>query len=178
MKIAVLCVNRNSVYKNIDGLEVYDRSRDARNFKGGMAVIAHPPCRSWSVFCAHQAKPEVGERELGLWCADQVRKWGGVLEQPAKSRLWEAAKLPKPGWHDNGDGWSIEVWQAWWGYPMKKATWLFFSGVEKKDVVLPIRLHPQGGDRRAEQVMSHAKRSETIKEFGIWLVNIVQRVKE
>lgn len=36
-------------------------------------------------------------KELGLWCAEQVRKWGGILEQPAHSRLWEAAGLPRPG---------------------------------------------------------------------------------
>jgi len=77
--VAVLCARANSNYVGIPGVQIYDRKRDARTFPGGMPVIAHPPCRAWSVFCAAQAKPEPGEMELGLWCVEQVRRWGGIL---------------------------------------------------------------------------------------------------
>lgn len=177
--IAVLCCSRNSIYKSIDGLECFDSKRDARNFLGQMPVIAHPPCRSWSAFCAHQAKPSPGERELGLFCVEQVKQWGGgVVEQPAHSRLWDAAGLPKPGWTHRGDSWSCEVWQAWWGYPMRKATWLFFSKINPSKVFYPLRLHPRGGDKRKEQVMSKNQRSATTKEFALWLVNLARQVSE
>jgi hypothetical protein len=159
--VAILCANTNSIYKQFDGVEVFDKARNARSFSGGMPVIAH---------CAHQAKPEPDEKELGLWCVDQVKKWGGVLEQPAHSRLWDAAQLPKPGWSHNGVSWSLEVWQAWWGYPMRKATWLYFSNINPLFVLYPFRLHPQGGDRRREQLMSKSQRSATTHEFAEWLI--------
>jgi hypothetical protein len=174
--VAVLCAQLNSVYHDIEGLEVYDINRDARTFSGGMPVIAHPPCRSWSAHCAHQAKPAPGERELGLWCVDQVKRWGGVLEQPANSRLWDAARLPKPGWTHTRDLWAMEVWQAWWGYPMRKATWLLFSQICPMTVRTPLQLHPRGCDRRREQLMSKNERSKTTPEFARWLVMTARQV--
>ena len=77
--VAILCAQSRSVYFDLDAVEVYDAKRDARTFGGGKPVVAHPPCRAWSRHCAHQAKPEPGERELGLWCVDQVKKWGGGI---------------------------------------------------------------------------------------------------
>lgn len=178
--VAVLCVQRNSAYHGMDGVEAYDLERDARTFPGGMPVIAHPPCRSWSAHCSHQAKPEAGEQELGLWCVEQVIEWGGILEQPAHSRLWGTAGLPEPG-QTTGRAfgnwlWSMEVWQAWWGYPMRKATWLMFSQIHPKDVRVPLRLHPRGCDRRREQLMSKNQRSATTLEFARWLVATARQV--
>jgi hypothetical protein len=175
--IAVLCAAHRSVYCGMSGVEVYDRNRDARTFGGGMPVIAHPPCRSWSAKCRHQAKPEPGEQGLGLWCAEQVKRWGGVLEQPAYSLLWEAAELPRPGITSRGYSWSLEIWQAWFGYPMKKATWLYFSNIFAGDLPpIPYRLHPRGGDRLAEQRMSKQQRSATSLEFAEWLVRVARFV--
>jgi len=162
----------------MSGVDVYDAKRDARTFQGGCPVIAHPPCRSWSAFCAHQAKAEPGERELAMFCARAVQEWGGILEQPAHSRLWVAAGLPKPGtWDGTADSWSAEVWQAWWGYPMRKATWLYFSLIPPSIVRYPLRLHPRGGDRRAEQVMSKQQRSATPEAMAAWLVDLARQAK-
>lgn len=175
--IAILCASPKSAYFRLKGVQIFDRRRDARSFGGGMAIVAHPPCRAWSAHCGHQAKPEPGEKDLGLWCVEQVRRWGGVLEQPANSRLWAAAGLPVPGQPESVDSWSAEVWQAWWGYPMRKATWLYFSKIRECDVEFPFRLHPRGGDRRAEQVMSRHQRSATTPEFAEWLVGVAQKVR-
>jgi hypothetical protein len=169
--VAALCVSRVSVYHGMAGVDAFDADRDARTFAGGMPVVAHPPCRSWSIFTSHQAKPAEGERELGLWCAEQVRECGGILEQPAHSRLWDAAGLPKPGWTARADSWSLEVWQAWWGYPLKKATWLYFSGIDPASVHVPLKLHAKGSDRRREQVMSKNQRAATCHAFAEWLVS-------
>lgn len=109
--VAVLCAAPNSIYKQIDGVVVYDAERDARTFSGGMPVVAHPPCRAWSAFCGHQAKPEPGEKELGPWCVEQVRNSGGVLEHPAHSRLWQACDLPRPGERSRGGLWSMWIEQ-------------------------------------------------------------------
>ncbi len=169
-RVAVLCVAPNSIYKTMPDVDAYDMKRDARTYTGNLPVVAHPPCRAWSAFCAHQAKPEPGEKELGLWCADKLRELGGVLEHPAHSRLFDAAGLPKPGEH-NGEGLrTLEVWQAWWGYPMKKSTWLCFAGVDIQELVIPFRLHDKGMDRRRQQLMSKHERTATTPEFARWLI--------
>ncbi|HEX6215275.1 MAG TPA: hypothetical protein VFZ38_10675 [Vicinamibacterales bacterium] len=176
--VAALCVAGNSVYKSMPWVEAYDARRDARTFPGGMPVVAHPPCRLWSAYTKHQAKSDDPEAEkaLGLWCASQVRRWGGVLEQPAHSGLWEAAGLPTPGSSANKPTmFSIEVSQAWWGYPMLKATWLYFHGVEWSSLVFPMNKKPHDsragiGDRRRQQVMSKNQRAATYPAFAEWLV--------
>lgn len=173
--VAVLCVAPKSIYKAIPGVECYDPTRDVRTFAGGMPVVAHPPCRSWSAYCAHQAKPEPGEKDLGPLCVEWLRKCGGVLEHPAHSRLFDACNLPKPGWTSRSDLWSMEVWQAWWGYSMRKKTWLCFSGISPNDVHFPIVLHSAGGDRRREQLMSKAQRSATHPALAEWLVETARK---
>lgn len=175
--VAAICVAPNSVYKALPGVDAYDKGRDARTYAGGMPIVAHPPCRSWSAYCAHQAKPEPGERELALWCVEQLRREGGVLEQPAHSRLWDAAGLPKPGQKARTPGpWSMEVWQAWWGYPMKKATWLCFFGIAPFDLPpVPLRLHDKGADRRRQQLMSKHQRAATTEPFALWLLDCARR---
>ncbi|MCB1622262.1 MAG: hypothetical protein KDI44_16165 [Thiothrix sp.] len=168
-QIAALCIAGNSVYKTLPGVDAYDMKRDVRTFDGGMPVVAHPPCRAWSAFTRHQAKPAPGEAELGLLCADWLRKEGGVLEHPAHSRLFDAAGLPKPGQRD-GDLWTLPVWQAWWGYPMRKATWLCFCRVKPDSISIPFRLHDQGADWRREQLMSKHQRAATTASFAAWLI--------
>lgn len=176
--VSVLCAAPRSVYRDLPGVEVYDRRRDARTFAGDTPIVAHPPCRGWSAKTRHQAKPEPGEMDLGLWCVEQLRRCGGVLEQPAFSHLFAAAGLPRPGnpgeWRRDGEVWSIAVWQAWWGYPMRKATWLAFCRVPYNAVQIPFRLHSRGNDRRAEQVMSRQQRSATPRDFAEWLVSLAR----
>jgi hypothetical protein len=169
-RVAVLCCKSTSEYKQMPNVECYDEDRDVRTFAGGMPVVAHPPCRSWSAFCRHQAKPEPGEKELGPLCANWIRKCGGVLEHPAHSHLWSAADLPRPG-TIRGSLWSVEVWQCWWGYPLGiKRTWLCFAGIKPADVHYPFLLRAQGGDKRAWSVGSTSWRDRTTREFAEWLV--------
>ena len=176
--IAALCCAPKSVYHELPGVECYDRNRDARTFGGGMPVIAHPPCRLWSAFCSHQAKsddPEA-ERALGVFCVEQVRRCGGVLEQPAHSRLWDKCGLPRPStnWYYNSPevGFSIEVSQFWWGDAREKSTWLWFYGISAAELpTMPLRLKPDGGDRRIWQLMSSKnQRERTPRQFAEWLV--------
>lgn len=173
--VAVLCVAPRSIYHSMPGVEAFDMRRDARTFTGGMPVVAHP----WSAYCRQQvtAGPDVqkAEQEIGLWCVDQVRTWGGILEQPAKSHLWNAAGLPGPGDQKDKTSWSLEVWQAWWGYTVKKSTWLYFRGIDPSLVHVPLRLHAAGNDRRAVQLMSHRQRSATCLAFAEWLVDLARK---
>ena len=169
--VAVLCAATPSVYDGVEGVEVWNEQRDVRNFTGGMPGVGHPPCRAWSAFCAHQAKPQPGEKELGPLCVEWLRKCGGVLEHPAHSRLFRHCGLPLPGWTSRGDCWTTEVLQAWWGDSRTKSTWLCFFGIRPTQVTWPLRLHDPQGDRRRWQVMSHRQRSATHPAMAAWLVS-------
>jgi hypothetical protein len=126
---AALFVRSDSVYKTFPGVDAFDgRLRDARNFKGGVPVVAHPPCRAWS--CLKKfAKPRPGERLLAVWAVVKVRQNGGVLEHPQGSELWKTLKLPKAGdGQDQFGGWTLEVDQFHWGHKARKRTWLYIVG--------------------------------------------------
>ena len=171
-KIAALCVAGNSVYKSIPGVEVFDKRRDVRTFTGGMPVVAHPVCAPWSAYTRHQAKFDERDRALGPICVEWLRKEGGVLEHPAHSVLFAYCGLPAPG-QRRGDLFTVEVWQAWWGYPMRKATWLCFAGRDMREIEYPHRDHDSRagvGDRRRQQVMSKNQRAATCEPLAHWLV--------
>ncbi len=185
--VAVLCCSKNSIYKTIPGCDCYDIKRDAGTFKGGMPVVAHPPCRLWSAFCSHQAKSKNPEEEkaLGVFCADQVKKFGGVLEQPAHSRLWSECGLPIPGQQGSifskepRESFAIEMPQYWFGDTREKNTWVYVHGVHWTILpALPFRLKPEGGDRRIWQLMSSKnQRERTPIKFAEWLVACARSVK-
>lgn len=178
--VAALCVSSNSIYKTMPGVEAYCKARDVRSFVGGMPVVAHPPCRAWSAYTAHQAKPEPGEKELGLLCAQWLKTCGGVLEHPAHSRLFKAAGLPDPG-KRSGDLFTVPVLQAWWGYPMRKETWLCFSRVDHMALDFPYLEHDSRaglGDRRRQQVMSKNQRAATVEPLARWLVDAARMTRE
>lgn len=166
MNIAVLCANNRSIYNEIENIDVYDRRRDARTFAGTAPVIAHPPCRSYSAFMRHWAKPEPGERDLALFCAERVACNGGVLEHPAHSRFVRRFV--------GSSEWRIEeVHQGWFGYPTTKATWLLMpSGYELPEV--PFMLSQYGKEKWLFENMSRSQRSATTFTFASWLIDLVR----
>lgn len=168
--ISILCASKNSVYKTFENVED-DADRDVRNFHGGSAIVAHPPCRAWSCRLRHQAKPPKGEREIAPLCVEWLKNCGGVLEHPAHSLLWKALNLPLPN-QTSPDGLrSIEVLQAWFGFPTMKRTWLLFHGIDPNQLPLPYRLHDPRGDNRRFAKMSRHQRSATTEPFARWLVD-------
>ncbi|EIP99365.1 hypothetical protein OpiT1DRAFT_03879 [Opitutaceae bacterium TAV1] len=169
--VAVLCCARRTQYRYMPGVECYDIDRDVRTFAGGMPVVVHPPCRSWSAFTAHQAKPLPGEKDLGPLCVEWLRKCGGVLEHPAHSRLFSHCGLPLPG-ESRAGLWSIEVLQSWWAGHLgtQKRTWLCFAHIAPAEVHFPLTLRGQGGDKRLWQYMPRSLRAETCREMAEWLV--------
>lgn len=164
--ITVLCCSGNSVYKDIVS-DCYDETRDAFSYYGDNPVIAHPPCRSWSAFLAHQAKPQPGERALAYHCLRLMRKNGGVLEHPAHSRFI-TQYLQDPSLR------MVEVHQEWWGYPVKKKTWLLMpSHYDLPEIPFNLLPHKRHGDIFAS--MSQRQRSHTVPAFAEWLINLVQK---
>lgn len=136
--ITVLFARTDSIYKQMPWCDVWDIERDARLWKGGTPVVAHPPCRAWGRL-RHFAKPRPDEKDLALWAVEQVRRFGGVLEHPFGSTLWQAAALPAPGERDGFGGFTILVHQCWFGHRADKKTLLYIVGCEPHQLP-PIQL--------------------------------------
>lgn len=145
MTVAALFVEPHGVYSGLDGVELWDKDRDARKYEGPHPVVAHPPCYLWVNMAAVNWKRY--QRELPAWYAGgsdggcfsaallSLFLFCGVLEHPAGSHAWEHFCLPRPlvpGWaHTNYRGRSCyvcEVWQSAYGHRARKRTWLLFVG--------------------------------------------------
>lgn len=187
-KIAVLCAQRKSIYNHFAGrmanshvidIEIYDVKRNAFTFPGGMAVIAHPPCRLWGNL-SHTVRGQPiardKEKELGRFCVRAVISNGGILEQPFESRLFEDMGLP-PGGMANNFGYTIELPQRMFGHEMIKNTWLFFSKIDYEDIE-PIMPAIHGKPLKQIYNLSHKQRNRTPALMAEWLIKNVSKVKE
>lgn len=186
MTVAVLFARADSNYKMLPECDVWDAERDARNWPGGCPVVAHPPCRAWGQM-RHFARPRPGEREHALWAVEQVRRWGGVLEHPKGSLLWPEAKLPAPGERDERGGWTLPIFQHWWGHKAAKATLLYIVGCAPADVPqMPMYLgdstHVIAQSRRRQKLrlrpeVTKAEREHTPPALAQWLVELAAKCK-
>ena len=137
--IAALYVDPRGCYAGIDGVDLWDEARDARNYAGPWPVVTHPPCSRWCRLAGlvearwgHKRGDDGGTFAAALAA---VRRWGGVLEHPAYTDAWAAYGLPDPprrgGWRRTMCGGLVaHVEQGRYGHPAKKATWLYAHGVD------------------------------------------------
>lgn len=128
--IAALYIDpKRGPYPSIPGVECWGLpDRDATLYAGPWPVVAHPPCAPWSSL-RHLCPGKTTEKQVGIVAVAQVRRWGGVLEQPAYSMLFKACSLPFPGGlPDEFGGYTIEVNQCDWGHAAQKKTWLYIVG--------------------------------------------------
>lgn len=140
MTIAALFVATNGPYFGLEGVDPWDKHRDARLYPGPHRVVAHPPCERWGRYWSGGPNPNAKRQKLGDdgGCFESalasVRKWGGVLEHPAHSAAWEHFGLlapPETGgwiradWMDGHNGWTCHVEQGNYGHRARKATWLY-----------------------------------------------------
>lgn len=141
--ITALYVKTNGPYFNLDGVDPWDETRDARKFNGPGPVIAHPPCERWGRYWGGGPMLHGTENQklLGddkqcfshaLW---SVRTFGGVLEHPEASHAFRFYGLPIPrrsgGWSlpDIYGGRSCCVAQGHYGHRAQKLTWLYGVGI-------------------------------------------------
>lgn len=187
---SVLFARRDSVYKEL-GVDVWDEDRDALNWPGGNPVIAHPPCRAWGRL-RHFSKPRPGEKDLARWAVKMVRQWGGVLEHPATSTLWQDQNLPPHihGRRDEWGGWTMQVPQWWWGHRADKPTRLYVCGCEPiQRPAIPFKLgesacvirldtrradgtHVRKGDPDYKPRLGQKEREATPIDFAKWLIEL------
>lgn len=167
------------MYKGIPGCDVWDEDRDAMTWTGGLPVVAHPPCRAWGRL-SHMAKPRTGEKDLARFAVDMVRAYGGVLEHPAWSKLWQDKNLPHPGTMDSYGGFTMPVHQHWWGHKAEKSTWLYIVGCAPRDLpAFPFRIdyptHVIASRSRLRPETTKADRERTPPELAQWLVDLAKR---
>ena len=136
--IAALFVATDGPYFGLEGVDPWDVTRDARDYMGPHAVVAHPPCERWGRYW--HGGPSARERKIkgddnGCFASAlaDVRQWGGVLEHPEASAAWDAYYLAKPpksgGWvRADARGFTCCVEQGHYGHRARKATWLYAVG--------------------------------------------------
>ncbi len=139
--IAALYVMKGGCYFGLDGIDPWDRERDARLYDGPHSVVAHPPCERWGRYWggAPGQWPRLKKGDDGGCFASalaSVRRWGGVLEHPEASAAWSTFGLNAPskcgGWvmADWEGGWTCCIEQGYYGHRARKATWLYVHGAE------------------------------------------------
>lgn len=181
--IAALYVEKDGIYYGLENVDCWDVERDARLYEGPWPVVAHPPCERWGAMAAVNYTRWGGEHNKpgndgGCFEAalGAVRKWGGVLEHPAKSRAWLRHGLMAPrgkAWEGCIDGgWVCEVWQSAYGHKANKATWLYYFGamppsLDWRRVVgsHQVGFHDQRGKDRNKPTLSRKEARATPEAF-------------
>jgi hypothetical protein len=185
--IAALYIDPRGPYVGRTNVDPWDESRDAKLYDGPYPVVAHPPCGPWGRLrhLSRRQDPICGPRAV-----EQVRRFGGVLEHPAHSKLWAACKLARPGeLPDEFGGITIEVNQVDWGHVARKPTWLYLVGVRELEGI-PASREPthwiSGGRKprrgggsvpRGIKVCSEQQRRRTPPAFADWLLSLASKVR-
>lgn len=163
--LAALFVASGGPYFGLEGVDPWDKARDARRYAGPHRVIAHPPCERWGRYWGGGPSAKV-KRILGdddhcfLSALHAVWRWGGVLEHPEASHAWRHFGLNVPpragGWiaADFEGGWTCCVEQGHYGHRARKATWLYACGVPLPELIWG----PSQGERLDEGFHSTEER--------------------
>jgi hypothetical protein len=161
--VAALYIDPHGPYPKLLGPEMcWDEARDARTYAGPWPVVAHPPCGPWGnlrgfVTCQ--------DASLGPVAIEQVRRFGGVLEQPETSRLFSHCGC----WNDRiGKLWYVE--QGAFGHVAQKRTVLYTVGVPAR-AIWERSLRARDSGAKVED-LSKEQRRRTPPAFAEWLVSL------
>ena len=189
-RVAALYVEPRGPYADRPDVDPWSLERDAKNYRGPWPVVAHPPCGPWGRLRRFSTKQDP---TLGPLAVRQVQQYGGVLEHPSSSKLWEFMDLPLPGELPGvrqTPGFTVQVDQVNWGHPARKRTWVYIVGVkpEEVDVAPPfpnrkpervIGSSTRGRRETAERLTYASKRTALLSPpaFSDWLIDIASRAK-
>ena len=179
-RVAALYVDAAGPYAGLAGVDCWPLKRDARRYAGPWPIVAHPPCGPWGSY-AHKSHEDP---ELALRAVEQVQRYGGVLEHPAKSRLWKSCDLPQPGAtaKRQGNAYTVEIRQVDFGHRASKPTWLYIvGGGILPPMPLPVpdpappRPYKSGRQPRGVlETLSKRQRKLTPPRLADWLVRVAQ----
>ena len=189
--VAALFVQPDGCYSSDDRIDPWPEIRDARKYTGTLPVVAHPPCQLWGAMASVNYARWGGEHnrpgnDKGCFksAIDNVRRVGGVLEHPAKSKAFECYGIEKPkgtGWSKSScGGWVCEVWQSAYGHKANKATWLYYYGKRAPTDMIwdrPTGTHQVGypdrrGKARNKPTLSKKEANATPEAFKEALINL------
>lgn len=190
-QVAALFVDPKGPYFGRPDVDPWDAARDARNYRGPLPVVAHPPCNRWCKLArptyarwgGDHLKPgeDGGCFESAL---ASVRTFGGVLEHPADTIAWSTFELDKPlfgVWLVVGKNqWVTEVWQSAYGHRARKRTWLYYVGSNRPEPMLALRrkgTHRCGRVRKPGQgplTLGPGDASRTPKAFAEALIALAK----
>lgn len=133
--VAALYVDPNGPYPQLATFW-YDEKKDATTYTGPLPVVAHPPCGPWGRLYRRAKKDRA---DLAVIAVEQVRRYGGVLEHPADSKLWGYCDLPHPFslFPDAFGGRTYCIAQGDFGHPAPKFTWLYAVGLGPSPFLQP-----------------------------------------
>ena len=180
--IACLFVDPDGAYSRAKHVDLWDADRDARDYQGPHAVVAHPPNARWGKFwrgSPRNPRPKKLGNDGGcfasaLWA---VRTFGGVIEHPCGSHAWPWNGLPSSrlwGWWSDPDqygGRSCQVDQGVYGHPCPKSTWLYACLPEYPE----LDWSKSAGGRRVE-LQSKKQRIQTSPCFRDLLLGLARSV--
>lgn len=182
MTVAALFIDRLGPYPKLN-VDCWDVTRDAHNYHGPGPVVTHPPCAHWGRL-RHMAKQPT--KHLAPLAVQQVQRFGGVLEHPAHSRLWQHCALPLSGEPaDEFGGYTITVNQVDWGHTCRKATWLYLVRVPRELLIeVPPResthwVAGNAGQSRLHgcKIASAQQRRRTPKAFAEYLIYLASNAR-
>lgn len=186
--VAALYVDPRGPYLTMRGVDAWPKTRNAKRYQGPHPVVAHPDCGPWSKLrtMSYRQDPQCGIRAVR-----QVRTWGGVLEHPQYSGLWDECELPLPGCRaDQYGGQTFYVQQLWWGHTCIKPTWLYCVGIDVLTISAgmlrafrradALQLRPTHcvttGERITERLPVASKKAKVVTPpaFADWLVKLAR----
>lgn len=195
--IAALFVQADGCYSGCNSIDAWPIERDARKYSGKYPVVAHPPCQLWGAMAAVNFARWGGEHnrpgnDHGCFesALASVRRCGGVLEHPAKTRAWAAYGISKPvgqGWTRSAcGGWVCEVWQSAYGHRANKATWLYYFGAKPPfDLIWDrapgshqIGFYDQRGKHRNKPTLNKREANATPEAFKVALIKLAEHSAE
>lgn len=179
--IEVYFTQKNSNYNLSNKFDCYDKERNSLSTKSKLPAIYHPPCRTWGRLRG-LSNNEPGEHLLAVWSILRIWRYGGVLEHPAGSKLWDLMKLPLPGsGYDKFGGFSISINQSWFGFKAEKNTWLYIKGCKINeipsielsfDAITHVVTTSKKGTGKKE--LSKGARSKTPVKLIKWLSEVIE----
>lgn len=196
IRVAALFIQERGCYVDVEGIDAWPESRDARLYDGPYPVVAHPPCQLWGPFAPINYKRWGGDHNRpgndgGCFesALTAVRRFGGVLEHPAKTKAWSYYGLEKPsgiGWKESKDGaYVCEVWQSAYGHKANKSTWLYYFGITRPNELRwerpvgshQIGFHDQRGKGNNKRTLGKKEANATPVEFRDELVKLALRCR-
>lgn len=161
----VLFCREDSIYKKL-GCDTWTKQRNFKNYTGNEPIIAHPPCRGWGKF-KWRSNHETHERGYAIWALQYINKYGGILEHPKSSDIWNHKEVREDC--------KFPIQQSDYGHKARKDTILYIVGVSRRHLPRP-GLNLGNPDGKIEY-LSKSLREHTPIDLARYLIKILEVIK-